>query len=66
MKLPILSYTVTYTFDPYDGYLEFCSECGEEPTLEGWKNYVIQDVESLLNYHNPHADNLATEGEVEV
>jgi hypothetical protein len=64
MKLPVLKYTFSYTFDPSD-YLAFCEECEQEPTPEGWKDYVLEDLMDLLSMTNVYADDLKELKEVE-
>ncbi len=43
MKLPTLKFTRSSTYTP-ENYLSFCEEEKIEPTLEGFKEFVEEDV----------------------
>lgn len=63
-NLPELVATVAFCYEP-QAYLEQCTDNGETPTLEGWKDYAFelawedsnnQSLEPVIYDTNPFAE----------
>lgn len=40
-NLPELVATAAFCYEP-EGYLAYCADSGDTPSLEGWKDYAFQ------------------------
>ena len=63
-NLPELVATVAFCYEPA-AYLEHCADTGEEPSLEGWKDFAFElawsdfnesKLEPTIHEENPFAE----------